>query len=331
MNNDGILAEASDDDGKIAGIIHEEPESKTTDSNHETTEELSSACGYAQTTQTSNSFRLQTSHSLINRSGLSCGQLASYFVTKLKYACGNKLVFTVIILQLGLVGIYFSKILSTKATLQIGLLLSVVGLLGLLAECSSTIRRRLEQENLTRIRLNGWRVGGPVSLENDSANPYTHMIRGILMSQMQMNNASHYFTTMLSQDPDGQNREITSTNRRLIEAIFIQQTFSYHQPVQNSSLSIEEVDRLMPVKTYQPKNNCEQGEREGGEEENKLSCTVCLEDFKPNDEVRISPCLHVYHKACIETWLGIRNICPNCKRILMEPIGVRLVENNTQE
>ena len=328
MNNDGILAEASDDDGKIAEIVHEEPQSKTADSNNETTEELSPACGYAQTTQTSNSFRLQTSQSLINRSGLSCKQFASYFVTKLKYACGNKLVFTVIILQLGLVGIYFSKILSTKVTLQIGLLLSVAGLLGLLAECSSTIRRRLEQENLARIRLNGWRVGGPVSLENDSANPYTHMVRGILMSQMQMNNASHYLTSMLSQGPDGQNREITSTNRRLIESFFIQQTFSLDQPVQNSSLSIEEIDRLMPVKTYQPKNNCEQG---GREEDDKSSCTVCLEDFKLDDEVRISPCLHVYHKACIETWLGIRNICPNCKRILMEPIGMRLAENNTQE
>lgn len=46
-------------------------------------------------------------------------------------------------------------------------------------------------------------------------------------------------------------------------------------------------------------------------------CMVCLEDFANGDDLKTLPCLHIYHQACIERWLGTDNSCPVCKT----PIG----------
>lgn len=43
------------------------------------------------------------------------------------------------------------------------------------------------------------------------------------------------------------------------------------------------------------------------------SCTVCLEDFQEGRLVRVLPCLHTYHVACIDEWLTESRICPVCK------------------
>lgn len=34
-----------------------------------------------------------------------------------------------------------------------------------------------------------------------------------------------------------------------------------------------------------------------------LTCSVCTEDFAENDNVRILPCRHIYHRRCIDPWL----------------------------
>ncbi|KAL5768749.1 hypothetical protein ACOSP7_015291 [Xanthoceras sorbifolium] len=43
-------------------------------------------------------------------------------------------------------------------------------------------------------------------------------------------------------------------------------------------------------------------------------CSVCMEDFQieifPGKQV---PCGHVFHAACISTWLSICNSCPLCR------------------
>lgn len=46
-------------------------------------------------------------------------------------------------------------------------------------------------------------------------------------------------------------------------------------------------------------------------------CLICLEDFGDGDDVMTLPCLHIYHKKCVEQWLGRDNSCPVCKT----PIG----------
>lgn len=47
------------------------------------------------------------------------------------------------------------------------------------------------------------------------------------------------------------------------------------------------------------------------------TCTICIEDFKDGDDLKTLPCLHIYHSACIDSWLQRDNSCPICKT----PIG----------
>ena len=45
------------------------------------------------------------------------------------------------------------------------------------------------------------------------------------------------------------------------------------------------------------------------------ACSVCLDEFKENDEVITLPCSdrHIFHAHCIKEWLQRNNICPLCK------------------
>lgn len=50
----------------------------------------------------------------------------------------------------------------------------------------------------------------------------------------------------------------------------------------------------------------------GGDEENK--CMICMEEFSEGDMLRTLPCLHRYHRQCVDQWLNRASSCPICKR-----------------
>eukprot|EP00438_Fugacium_kawagutii_P020478 Skav220773 [mRNA] locus=scaffold3169:134297:134845:+ [translate_table: standard] len=39
-------------------------------------------------------------------------------------------------------------------------------------------------------------------------------------------------------------------------------------------------------------------------------CAVCYEDMVLGEEVRRLPCLHYFHKACIDRWIKVKATCP---------------------
>tara|TARA_Y100000814_G_scaffold274926_1_gene233961 strand:- start:192 stop:581 length:390 start_codon:yes stop_codon:yes gene_type:complete len=45
----------------------------------------------------------------------------------------------------------------------------------------------------------------------------------------------------------------------------------------------------------------------------KGECPICIEDFKENDELYKLRCGHIFHTECIEEWININRICPNCR------------------
>jgi hypothetical protein len=46
-------------------------------------------------------------------------------------------------------------------------------------------------------------------------------------------------------------------------------------------------------------------------EEYELTCSVCTEDFTKGEDVRVLPCNHKYHPACIDPWLlNVSGTCP---------------------
>ncbi|XP_028778435.1 probable E3 ubiquitin-protein ligase XERICO [Neltuma alba] len=47
-------------------------------------------------------------------------------------------------------------------------------------------------------------------------------------------------------------------------------------------------------------------------------CSVCLSQFEPESEVNRLSCGHLFHKDCLEKWLGYWNItCPLCRTPLL--------------
>ena len=42
-----------------------------------------------------------------------------------------------------------------------------------------------------------------------------------------------------------------------------------------------------------------------------LDCSICMHTFNMNDKIRVLPCKHDFHQACIDPWLvGFSGTCP---------------------
>lgn len=42
-------------------------------------------------------------------------------------------------------------------------------------------------------------------------------------------------------------------------------------------------------------------------------CTICLSQFIPQEDVRRLPCMHLFHKDCVDQWLLTSRSCPICR------------------
>lgn len=50
---------------------------------------------------------------------------------------------------------------------------------------------------------------------------------------------------------------------------------------------------------------------ENAPKEGDLGCSICTEDFTTGEDVRVLPCHHKYHPACIDPWLlNVSGTCP---------------------
>ncbi|XP_076462855.1 RING finger protein 11-like [Babylonia areolata] len=52
-------------------------------------------------------------------------------------------------------------------------------------------------------------------------------------------------------------------------------------------------------------------------------CVICMVEFAMGDMLRFLPCMHVYHKDCIDDWLMRSLTCPSC----MEPVDAALLSS----
>lgn len=104
---------------------------------------------------------------------------------------------------------------------------------------------------------------------------------------------------------------------QFIEDGFLQNGFEQHQTEQSQGLSTEQIDALLPLTHYHPAQEDRCGE-EKEIDDSDMCCTICIENFQEGQEVRVSPCSHFFHPSCIEGWVSMKSVCPNCKRELRE-------------
>ncbi|KAK8672641.1 hypothetical protein V6N13_111006 [Hibiscus sabdariffa] len=45
-------------------------------------------------------------------------------------------------------------------------------------------------------------------------------------------------------------------------------------------------------------------------------CSICLEEFKEEEEGSEMPCEHVFHRGCVEKWLRMNRSCPVCRFLM---------------
>ena len=55
---------------------------------------------------------------------------------------------------------------------------------------------------------------------------------------------------------------------------------------------------------------------EGMYEEEDSQCVICLNDYVNDDDLRVAPCNHHFHAACIDRWLKINKKCPLCMQCI---------------
>ena len=69
-------------------------------------------------------------------------------------------------------------------------------------------------------------------------------------------------------------------------------------------LSPEEKNRIPTAAYSHPENG----------KMDMTECCICLGDFELGETVRKLPCSHIFHPACIDTWLEFNTLCPLCKQ-----------------
>lgn len=57
-------------------------------------------------------------------------------------------------------------------------------------------------------------------------------------------------------------------------------------------------------------------------EEEAETCCICVDEFVPEDKIRITVCDHIFHNQCLVQWLehklkqNEKPDCPNCRKAL---------------
>jgi len=71
-------------------------------------------------------------------------------------------------------------------------------------------------------------------------------------------------------------------------------------------------DKHLPFATVDMINSCCISFH-ASEEDSQEECVICQQPFAIGDDLRRLPCLHVFHRKCVDTSLIVNKSCPGCR------------------
>ncbi|TBU27067.1 hypothetical protein BD311DRAFT_666225 [Dichomitus squalens] len=58
-------------------------------------------------------------------------------------------------------------------------------------------------------------------------------------------------------------------------------------------------------------------------------CLICLDDYSPEEDLRLMTCKHVFHRDCVDKWLQVgRNNCPACRTKVRSQSSIRFANRD---
>jgi hypothetical protein len=107
--------------------------------------------------------------------------------------------------------------------------------------------------------------------------------------------------------PEGRDIELEGGNTSVHaspEVVLAQENGTTEQSSSSSAAALE--SGMGPAQAESIKSGQEVTPKEGD-----LGCSICTEDFTTGEDVRVLPCQHKYHPACIDPWLlNVSGTCP---------------------
>ncbi|CAD8131625.1 unnamed protein product [Paramecium octaurelia] len=84
---------------------------------------------------------------------------------------------------------------------------------------------------------------------------------------------------------------------------------------------VNQIEYFMPVQQFlsvtDRKSSCK----------DEKFCSICLEQFKPDSNVRITYCEHIFHVNCLQNWMRKSRVCPLC-RASLDTITIQSKKND---
>ncbi|KAI0424907.1 hypothetical protein F5Y09DRAFT_123411 [Xylaria sp. FL1042] len=102
-------------------------------------------------------------------------------------------------------------------------------------------------------------------------------------------------------------------------------------PEPSPEASSDAVSPHEPGNASAPANSAQDKAKEPEPEEDHLGCSICTEDFTVGEDVRVLPCDHKFHPACVDPWLvNVSGTCPLCRLDLRPPEDIDGEENGEE-
>jgi len=104
---------------------------------------------------------------------------------------------------------------------------------------------------------------------------------------------------------NGTRTQLRLISRELLRLLadFIEEQQSQQNRNQRNGLNTEQINSIPVEKYLVPLTGLEEPE----------TCSICIDEFRQEQELRKLPCQHRFHKNCVDEWLKISSTCPNCK------------------